>query len=74
MQQLALYFKRATKSNFTHYSCVVIILFNTALCRSTLSRISFGELVFFISVLSVFFCFESGVLNQDIKGTVMQII
>ena len=25
--------KGATKSYFTHYPCVVIILFNTALCR-----------------------------------------
>ena len=24
----------ATKSYFTHYSCVIIVLFNTALCRS----------------------------------------
>ena len=49
----------ATKSHFAHYSCWVIILFNTGLCRSTSSTISFGKLVFRVSVLSMFF-----VLNQ----------
>ena len=46
------------KSYFTHYSCVVIILFNTALCRSAFSTVSFTKLVFRLPVLS---------LNQDIK-------
>ena len=36
----------ATKSYFTRYSCVVIVLFNTALCRSALSTVSFRKLVF----------------------------
>ena len=44
--------KGATKSYFTHYSCVVIILFNTGLCRSAFSTIYFGKLVFRLSVLS----------------------
>ena len=47
--------KGATKLYFTHYSCVIIILFNTDLCRSTFSAISFRKLVFRLSVLSVFF-------------------
>ena len=47
--------KGATKLYFTHYSCVIIILFNTDLCRSTFSVISFRKLVFRLSVLSVFF-------------------
>ena len=38
--------KGATKSYFTHYSCVVIVLFNTALCRSVFSTVSFRKLVF----------------------------
>ena len=50
--------KGAMKSYFTQYSCVVIVLFNTALCRSTFSTVSFTNLVFRLSVLS---------LNQDIK-------
>ena len=29
-------FKGATKSDFMHCSCVVIVLFNTALCRSAI--------------------------------------
>ena len=46
----------ATKWYFTHYSCVVIILLDTGLCRTEFSTIS---TVFHISVFSVFF-----VLNQ----------
>ena len=49
----------ATISHFTHYSCVVIISFNTGLCWAAFSTISFGKLVFHLSVLSVLF-----VLNQ----------
>ena len=51
-------FKVVTKSYFTHYSCVVIVFFNTALCRSSFSTVSFRKLVFRLFVLS---------LNQDIK-------
>ena len=51
-------FKRATKLYFTHYSCMVIALFNTALCMSAFSTLSFRKLVFRLSVLS---------LDQDIK-------
>ena len=51
-------FKGATKSYFTHYSCVVIVLFNTALCRSAFSPVSFRKLVFPVSGVS---------LDQDIK-------
>ena len=46
------------KSYFTHYSCVVIILFNTTLCRYAFSTDSFTRLVFRLPVLC---------LNQDIK-------
>ena len=51
--------KGATKSYFMHYSFVVIALFNTALCRSAFSIVSFGKLAFRLSVLPVIF-----VLNQ----------
>ena len=51
-------FKGATKSYFTHYSCAVIVFFNTALCRSAFSIDSFRKLAFHFSGLS---------LNQDIK-------
>ena len=40
--------KGATKLYFTLYSCVVIVLFNTALCRSAFSTVSFRKLVFFV--------------------------
>ena len=60
--------KRATKSYFTHYSSVAIILFNAGLCRSACSTISFRTLlVFRLSLLSGFFCFELNDLNQDIQ-------
>ena len=50
------YFKGATKSYFTHYSCVVIILFKTGLQRSAFSTISYRTLlVFRLSLLSAFF-------------------
>ena len=52
---------------FTHYSCVIIILFNTGLCRSAFPTIFFRKLVFPVSVLSVFFVFESDVPNQGNK-------
>ena len=59
----AILFKEATKSYITHNSCVVIVLFNTALCRSAFSTVSFSKLVFRLSVFS---------LNQDIKiGVIM---
>ena len=47
--------KGATESHFAHYSCVVIILLNAGLCRSAFSTISFGRLVFRLSVLTMFF-------------------
>ena len=50
--------KGATKSYFTHFSCVVIVFFNTALCRSAFSTVYFRKLVFNFSMHS---------LNQDIK-------
>ena len=56
--------KGATKSYFTLYSCVVIVLFNMALCRPAFSivsfAVSFGKQFFCLSVFSVFFF----VLNQ----------
>ena len=60
----------ATKLYFTHYSWVVIILFNKDLCRSVFSTISFRKLVFRLSVLSVF-CFGLNVLKPDIKNDVL---
>ena len=38
---------------FLHYSCVVIVLFNAVLCRSAFSTVSFGKLVFRLSVFFV---------------------
>ena len=35
--------KGATKLYFMHYSCVVIILFSTGLCKSAFSTYSFGK-------------------------------
>ena len=57
-------FKGATKSHFTNYSCVVIVLLNTALCRSAFSTVSFSKQVFRLSVLS---------LNEDIKLCVIML-
>ena len=45
-----------------HYSCMVIILFNTGLCRSAFSTISLGKLDFRLSVLSAVLQFFN--LNQ----------
>ena len=44
-------FKGATKLYFTHYSCVVIILFHMSLYKSAFSTDSFGKLVFCIFAL-----------------------
>ena len=52
------HFKGVLKSYFKHYFYLVIVLFKTALCRSSFSAVSFGKLVFRLSVVS---------LNQDIK-------
>ena len=52
------HFEGATKSYFTYYSCVVIVLFDTASYRSAFTTVAFRKLVFHLSVLS---------LNQDIK-------
>ena len=71
-KRLVALFKETTKSYFTHYSCVVIILFNTGLCRSTFSTISFGKLFFHLSVLASIF-FKSNALNQDIKMCVIML-
>ena len=58
--------KGATKSYFMHYSCVVIVLFNTALCRSAFFYMSsFRKLFFRLSVLS---------LNEDIKICVIMYV
>ena len=51
--------KGVTKSYSTHYSCVVIVLFNTALCRSVFSTVSLENYFF---VFLCFLCFF--VLNQ----------
>ena len=59
-------FKGATKSYFTHYSCVVIILFNTGLSRSAFSKIYFGKLVFYVFSLNskCEFSFENSSLKR----------
>ena len=44
--------KGATKSYYTQYSCGVIVLLNTALCRSAFSTVSLGKTSFL-----VFLCF-----------------
>ena len=67
------FLKGATKSNFTHYSCVVIVLFNTSLYRSAFSTVSFGKLFFKSFCVFCVFCFESTVLNQDIKICVIML-
>ena len=46
--------KGATKLYFTHYSCVVIVLFNTSLDKSSFSTFSFEKLVLCIVEFSVF--------------------
>ena len=47
-----------------HYSCVVIILFNTDLYKSAFPTYSFKNLVFDLSVFCIFclLCFEFGVI------------
>ena len=55
--------KGATKSDFTHYSCVVNVLFNTALYRSAFSPVSFRNLGFRLSVLSLNQVFEICIIN-----------
>ena len=55
--------KEATKSYFTHYSCVVIVMFNTTLCRSAFSPVSFRNLCFRLSVLSLNQVFEICVIR-----------
>ena len=42
----SVYFKGTTKLCFTHYMCVVIILFNTGLYKSAISTYSFAKLLF----------------------------
>ena len=61
-------FKEATKSYFTHYSCVVIILFNTGLSRFAFSTIYYRTLLGFSSLIAFCgFCLEVNFLNQEIK-------
>ena len=45
---------RATKLYYTHYSHVVIILFNADLDESAFSTYSFGKLVYCLSSFSLF--------------------
>ena len=53
--------KGATKLYFTHYSCVVIVLFNTGLYKSVFSTYSFGRQVF-LSFCAFSVCFEFKVI------------
>ena len=57
--------KGPTKSYFTHFSCRVIVLFNTVLCRSVFPRVSSGKPVFRLSVLSVLFFEHSHKKRKD---------
>ena len=59
--------KGTTKLYFTHYSCLVIILLNTGLCRSEFSVVSFRKLVFRLSVLSVFFVLRQMFWTKTLK-------
>ena len=58
--------KKELRSYFTHYSCVVFILFNMGLCRSAFSTMSLEKLISHLTELSMFFV-ESSNLNRDIK-------
>ena len=49
---------------FTHYYCVIIVLFGKGLCRSAFSMVSFEKLIFCGSVLS---------LKQDIKICIIMV-
>ena len=52
--------QEATRLYFKHYSCVVIILFNTGLYKSAYSTYSFGKLTFSLSLsLSALFVFSA---------------
>ena len=55
--------KELRNSILRDYSCVVIALFNLALCRSAYSTVSFGKLVFCLFCAFCVFCFESNVLS-----------
>ena len=46
--------KGATKSYYTQYLGIFIVLFNTALYRSAFSTVSFRKLVFFLSFNAFF--------------------
>ena len=54
-QQLE-YFKEAPKSQFTHYSYVVVNLFNTGFYKSAFSTYSFGKLVLMCFCIFCAFC------------------
>ena len=55
-------FKGAKKLHFVHYLCVVIILFNTGLYKSTFSTDSFWKLVFCFSAP---FCIVSNSMSPS---------
>ena len=54
--------------HFTYYSCVVFILFNKDLYKSTCPTYSLKDLVFRLSVIGILrlFCFELDVLFIDL--------
>ena len=60
--------KEATKFYFMHYLCVVIILFNTDLYKPAFPTYPFENLVFRLSVFSIFclFYFELDVIFNDL--------
>ena len=50
------FIKGAMKLYSSHFSCLVIVLFNTGLWKSLFSTDSFGKLVFYLSELFFVFC------------------
>ena len=62
------------KSYFTHYSCAVIILFNTDLYRSAFSTISLENKFFIFMCFLWFLCFESNVLNKTLKYVLLSYV
>ena len=69
-------FREATKLHFMHFSCMVIILFNTDLRKSAFTIYSFKKVVFRLFVFYVFclFYFEFYIIFGDILINICGII
>ena len=68
---LSVFVKGATKLYFLHYSCVVIILFNTGLQKSVFSIYSFGKLVFLSFCILCVYCAN---ITEEINKKVLRTI